>query len=286
MGASASVRELAYVEMQKPEDGSDLNTVEEARAEVARLRKLVKDHAPPETPEPVAKRMIIIIFGPPGSGKGTRSPFLSAAFGIPQLSTGDILRDAARSGSDLGKSLEEVMKSGALVEDQLVVDLVKERIQAADCEKGFILDGFPRTLEQARLIDTALYPEAVTAVVALDVQDEVLVERICGRWIHRSSGRSYHVKFNPPKSLGDQIPSKETMLDDETGESLEQRADDTLDALKARLETYHAMTVPLLQHYEAVVVKLDANENKPLDEVQADMNKMLESDRFLALSKR
>jgi adenylate kinase len=165
------------------------------------------------------------------------------------------------------------------------VDLVKERITASDCGKGFILDGFPRTLEQARLIDEALKPEAISVVVALDVRDEVLVERICGRWVHKSSGRSYHVKFNPPKSLGDQVPSAETMLDDETGEALVQRADDTEEALKSRLESYHQMTVPLLQHYHNVVVSMDANENKKLEMVAEDVNALIASEKFKILCK-
>jgi adenylate kinase len=281
MGGGASVLDAVAMEIAKPADASDLQTLEEARAEVARLRKLAKELNPP-VPN---KRVIMILFGPPGSGKGTRAPFLSKSFQIPQLSTGDLLREAVRSGSELGHKVEGVMKSGGLVEDQLVVDVVKDRITHEDCTKGFILDGFPRTLEQARLLNEVLSPETVTVVVALDVRDDVLVERICGRWVHKESGRSYHAKFNPPKSLGDVKPTPETMFDDETGQPLMQRADDTEDALKLRLAGYYEMTVPLLTFYEEIVVKLDANENKTMEQVQEDLRLTIESDRFKLLCK-
>lgn len=235
------------------------------------------------TTEQVAseQRMIVIMFGPPGSGKGTRAPYISEAYSIPQLSTGDLLRAAVRSGSELGKSVEGVMKSGGLVDDQIVVDLVKERIQSSDCKNGFILDGFPRTLEQARLLDEALKPEAVSVVIALDVRDEVLVERICGRWVHKESGRSYHVKFNPPKSLGDQTPTEDTMRDDETGDPLMQRADDTEEALRSRLAAYYSMTVPLLEHYQSIVVKMDSNENKSAELIKVDVMQLLATEPLL-----
>ena len=226
-------------------------------------------------------RMIVIMFGPPGSGKGTRAPYISEAYSIPQLSTGDLLRAAVHSESELGRSVEGVMKSGGLVDDQIVVDLVKERIQCSDCNKGFILDGFPRTLEQARLLDAALYPEVVSAVIALDVRDEVLVERICGRWVHKESGRSYHVKFNPPKSLGDLSPTEDTMRDDVTGDPLTQRADDTEEALRSRLAAYYSMTVPLLEHYQSIVVKMDSNENKAAELIKQDVMQLLETEPLL-----
>ena len=227
------------------------------------------------------RRMIVIMFGPPGSGKGTRAPYISEAYGIPQLSTGDLLRAAVRSGSELGKSVEGVMKAGGLVDDAVVVNLVKERIAGTDCENGFILDGFPRTLAQARLLDDALKPESVTVVIALEVRDEVLVERICGRWVHKESGRSYHVKFNPPKSLGDRPPSEESMLDDETGEPLMQRADDTEEALRSRLEAYYKMTVPLLEHYKSIVVKMDSNENKSAELIKLDVIELMDTEPLL-----
>merc|ERR1719373_394056 len=156
------------------------------------------------------------------------------------------------------------MASGGLVSDELVVSIIRERIKEADCELGFILDGFPRTVEQAKMLDEMLEGsnDKVSLVLALEVPDEVLTERICGRWVHKASGRSYHVKFAKPKSLGEgDAPSEATMLDDETGEPLMQRADDTEEALGKRLQSYHAQTVPILSHYAptGVVQKVDAN---------------------------
>jgi adenylate kinase len=219
----------------------------------------------------------MILFGPPGAGKGSHAPKIVATLGIPQLSTGDMLRAAVAAGTELGKQAEGVMKSGGLVSDELVVSLIKERISVADCAKGFILDGFPRTMEQTKMLDAMLAEagDKVNYVVALEVPDAVLAERICGRWVHKESGRSYHIKFAPPKSLGDQAPSVETMLDDETGQPLMQRKDDTEEALKSRLEAYHAQTVPILGHYgpAGVVHKIDAN--RPPPEVWSSIEKVL-----------
>ena len=149
------------------------------------------------------KRAVVILFGPPGAGKGTHAPRIVDALKIPQLSTGDMLRAAVAAGTPAGIQAKEVMSSGGLVSDELVVQIVEERIKEADCGGGFILDGFPRTVPQAQMLDAIMEKtqEAVTAIVQLEVPDEVLEERICGRWIHKSSGRSYHVKFKPPKSL-------------------------------------------------------------------------------------
>eukprot|EP00931_Biecheleriopsis_adriatica_P016703 TRINITY_DN1224_c0_g1_i2.p1 TRINITY_DN1224_c0_g1~~TRINITY_DN1224_c0_g1_i2.p1 ORF type:complete len:245 (+),score=61.31 TRINITY_DN1224_c0_g1_i2:85-819(+) len=215
---------------------------------------------------PGQARTVMILTGPPGSGKGTQAPKIVELLGIPQLSTGDMLRAAVAAGTDVGKQAEDVMKSGGLVSDELVVSIIKDRIKEEDCKKGFILDGFPRTTGQSKMLDEMLAAsgEKVTYTVALQVPDELLKERICGRWIHQASGRSYHAtiaKFKP-KSLKDgDVPSPETMLDDETGEALMQRKDDTEDALKARLEKYHAETVPVLTHYEpaGIVTKVDAS---------------------------
>ena len=192
----------------------------------------------PMTP-PKGKKDIMILFGPPGSGKGSQAPKIVAEMGIPQLSTGDMLRAAVAAGTEIGVQAKSVMESGGLVTDDLVVAIIKDRIEEKDCAGGFILDGFPRTVEQAKMLDEMLAStnEAVGYVVALDVPDAVLTERICGRWIHKASGRSYHVKFAPPKSLPDgEAPSEANMLDDETNEPLMQRADDTEEALKTRLE--------------------------------------------------
>merc|ERR1740120_575623 len=149
-----------------------------------------------------AEKQIIILLGPPGAGKGTHAPKIVEALKIPQLSTGDLLREAAAAGTKVGLEAEAVMKSGALVSDEIVIGMIKNRTKAADCAKGFILDGFPRTVTQAKALDKMLADnhEAVNSVIELNVPDDVLTERICGRWIHKASGRSYHVKFAPPKS--------------------------------------------------------------------------------------
>jgi adenylate kinase len=260
MGNGASV---AQNETKKPLDGSDLKNFDEAQAEVVRLRKLLAENIN----SPGLKRIIIILFGPPGSGKGTKAPFVVQALGIPQLSTGDMLRAAVAAGTELGKIADGLMKTGALVDDELVLKIVQERIMEPDCARGFILDGFPRTVNQAQLLDKTLGDEKVDLVMALDAKDEVLVERICGRWVHMASGRSYHVKFAQPKSYTKACegavvpPTTENMLDDLTGEPLVQRKDDTVEALTQRLESYYGMTVPLLEHYQHCVVKMDCNQN-------------------------
>jgi adenylate kinase len=190
-------------------------------------------------------RQIIILFGPPGSGKGTHAPRIVDQWKVPQLSTGDMLREAVAAGN---QTIKEIMAKGALVSDDIVIGLIKDRIRKMDAGWGFILDGFPRTVAQARALDKMLAEsgEHVTRVIELAVPDSVLEERICGRWIHPGSGRSYHTKFNPPKSMtGPDGP----MLDDATGEPLTQRPDDNPVALKNRLHTYHDQTVPILDHY-------------------------------------
>ena len=216
-----------------------------------------------KTTEKKPDRVIIILFGPPGAGKGTHAPTIVETLGTPQLSTGDMLRAAVAAGTDIGKQADAVMKTGGLVSDDLVVGIIKERIRQDDCAKGFLLDGFPRTLEQAKQLDAALKEngEAVSMVLALAVPDEVLEDRICGRWVHKESGRSYHVTFKPPKSLQGAEPTPENMLDDDSGEPLMQRKDDTKEALQSRLKGYHDMTTPLLEHYTAVVKTVDANQS-------------------------
>mmetsp|Transcript_22873 Transcript_22873/g.71806 ORF Transcript_22873/g.71806 Transcript_22873/m.71806 type:complete len:355 (-) Transcript_22873:530-1594(-) len=207
-------------------------------------------------------KTVMILFGPPGAGKGSHAPKIVEAFKIPQLSTGDMLRAAVAAGTEVGKQAKTVMESGGLVSDELVVSIIRERIKEEDCTSGFILDGFPRTVEQAKMLDEVLagIGEKVNHVVALEVPDAVLTERICGRWVHKESGRSYHIKYAKPKSLPDGAePTEDNMKDDETGEPLMQRKDDTEQALKSRLEGYHTQTVPILAHYAAVVHKVDAD---------------------------
>eukprot|EP01043_Picozoa_sp_COSAG02_P045876 COSAG02_NODE_4238_length_5598_cov_1.502637_3_plen_301_part_00 len=216
---------------------------------------LFKPDTGPEVEVKYAKfwpRKIMILFGPPGAGKGTHGPKIEEALGIPQLSTGDMLRAAVAAGTEVGKKAQALMKAGALVGDDIVIGIIKDRIQEPDCATGFILDGFPRTLVQAKALDALLADggECVNSVISLEVPDSVLEERICGRWIHKASGRSYHVKFAPPKSYdGSSTPSADNMRDDVTGEALMQRSDDTAEALVKRLQGYHSETVPVLEHY-------------------------------------
>jgi len=202
-------------------------------------------------------RKIVIIFGPPGAGKGTHAPKIVDEWKIPQLSTGDMLREAVANGNE---ELKNIMAKGGLVSDDIVIGLIKDRIRKMDCGWGFLLDGFPRTVPQARALDKMLAEsgEHVTRVIELNLPDAVLEERICGRWIHSGSGRSYHVKFNPPKSMSQ---PGHPMLDDLTGEKLTQRSDDNADALKNRLKAYHDQTEPILDHYASrdIVYRVDAN---------------------------
>mmetsp|Transcript_1755 Transcript_1755/g.3533 ORF Transcript_1755/g.3533 Transcript_1755/m.3533 type:complete len:283 (-) Transcript_1755:470-1318(-) len=238
------------------EDGTD-DPIYFIGRELLRLRGV-------EVPAAAPKKTIMILFGPPGAGKGSQAPKIVEKLSIPQLSTGDMLRAAVAAGTEVGKQAKDVMASGGLVSDDLVVNIIRDRITEADCAGGFILDGFPRTVEQAKMLDTMLMSAGtkVSLVLALEVPDAVLTERICGRWVHKASGRSYHVKFAKPKSLPEgATPSEENMRDDETGEALMQRADDTEAALSERLGKYHAQTVPILTHYEptGAVSKVNAN---------------------------
>jgi len=218
----------------------------------------------------------MILFGPPGAGKGTHGPKIEDMLGIPQLSTGDMLRAAVAAKSDVGLKAAAVMKAGGLVSDDIVIGIIRDRIREPDCKFGFILDGFPRTLVQAKELDNMLAEEGarVTKVVELQVPDEVLEERICGRWIHKKSGRSYHVKYAPPKSMkkdGDGKPIPDSMIDDETGEPLMQRPDDTASALVKRLNGYHGETVPILKHYSPKGVVAEVNANQGMDGVWGEV---------------
>ena len=186
--------------------------------------------------------MRIILLGPPGAGKGTQAQFIKESFGIPQISTGDMLRAAKDSGSELGNRVKAVMESGALVSDDIVIDLVKERIQEPDCANGFLFDGFPRTIPQAQAMEDAGVP--IDAIVEIAVDDEELVQRITGRRWHPASGRVYHVTYNPP-----QVDGK----DDVTGEALEQRDDDNEETVRERLKVYNDQTAPLIDFYKAKV---------------------------------
>lgn len=221
-------------------------------------------------------RNIMILFGPPGAGKGTHGPKIEDLLGIPQLSTGDMLRAAVAAKTEVGLKAAAVMKAGGLVSDDIVIGIIRDRIREPDCKFGFILDGFPRTLVQARELDKMLSEEGacVTKVVELQVPDEVLEERICGRWIHKKSGRSYHVKYAPPKSMkkdGQGNPVPESMKDDVTGEALMQRPDDTASALVKRLRGYHGETVPILEHYKPNGIVSEVNANQGMDGVWGEV---------------
>jgi len=182
--------------------------------------------------------MRLILLGPPGAGKGTQAAFIRDAHGIPQISTGDMLRAAVKAGSPLGLAAKQVMDSGALVSDDIIIGLVKDRLAQPDCSRGYLFDGFPRTIPQADAMKAA--EVALDYVIEIDVPDAAIVERMSGRRVHPASGRTYHVKFNPPKTTGH---------DDVTGEPLIQRADDREETVMNRLSIYHAQTEPLINYY-------------------------------------
>jgi adenylate kinase len=182
--------------------------------------------------------MRLILLGPPGAGKGTQATFIKDAYGIPQISTGDMLRAAVKAGTPLGLAAKKVMDSGALVSDEIIIGLVRDRLCEADCVKGYLFDGFPRTIPQAQAMRDADVP--IDYVLELDVPDAAIVERMSGRRVHVASGRTYHVRFNPPKVAG---------KDDVTGEDLIQRDDDREETVQKRLEVYHAQTEPLVAYY-------------------------------------
>jgi len=221
-------------------------------------------------------RKIMMLFGAPGAGKGTQGPKITEALGIPQLSTGDMLREAVAAGTPVGLKAKEVMARGDLVSDDIVIGIIADRIKEPDCKSGFILDGFPRTLEQTKALDDMLAKngEAVSLVMAFDVDAAVLEERICGRWMDKASGRSYHVKFAPPKSMklgpdGKPIPG--TMKDDLTGDALYQRGDDTAEALQKRLSGYYSKTVPILDHYRPQGIVKTVNGGQAIDIVTKEV---------------
>lgn len=182
--------------------------------------------------------MRILLLGLPGAGKGTQAQFLTEKYRIPQISTGDMLRGAIKAGAPLGMEAKQYMDRGALVPDEVVIGLVKQRVQEPDCANGFIFDGFPRTLPQAEALRAAGID--IDFVVEIDVPDEEILRRMSGRRVHLASGRTYHVEFNPPK-----VPGK----DDITGEPLVQRADDKEETVKKRIATYHSQTEPLVNYY-------------------------------------
>lgn len=185
--------------------------------------------------------MRVILLGPPGAGKGTQAAAITEAYDIPQISTGDMLRAAVASGSELGQKAKGIMDAGGLVSDELIIDLVKQRIQEDDCTNGFLFDGFPRTIPQAQaLVDAGI---DIDSVLEIRVPNEEIISRMSGRRVHADSGRVYHIQYNPPKVEG---------LDDVTGEPLTQRKDDHEDTVKKRLDVYAEQTSPLIEFYQAL----------------------------------
>ena len=183
--------------------------------------------------------MRIILLGAPGAGKGTQAQFMMNKYGIPQISTGDMLRAAAKAGTELGLEAKKLMDAGQLVSDELIIGLVKERIAADDCAKGFLLDGFPRTIPQADAMKNA--GVVIDYIVEFDVPDEEIVKRMAGRRVHSGSGRTYHIAYNPPKVEG---------KDDVTGDDLSIRPDDEETTVRKRLDIYHSLTAPLVAYYK------------------------------------
>jgi adenylate kinase len=188
--------------------------------------------------------MRLILLGPPGAGKGTQAGFITKRFGIPQISTGDMLRAEIKAGTPLGREAKKVMDAGHLVSDQLIVEMVKQRLEKPDCKAGYLFDGFPRTIPQAEAMEKAGVP--VDYVLEIDVPDDEIIARMSGRRVHPASGRVYHVRFNPPKVEGQ---------DDATGEPLVQRDDDKEETVRKRLEVYRKQTRPLIEHYRQRPVK-------------------------------
>ena len=182
--------------------------------------------------------MRLILLGPPGAGKGTQAGFICEAFGIPQISTGDMLRTAIKACTPMGLAVQQVMGTGALVSDEIIIGLVKDRLGQPDCAQGYLFDGFPRTIPQADAMKEA--GVAIDYVIEIDVPDAAIVERMSGRRVHLASGRTYHVKFNPPRATG---------KDDITGDPLIQRDDDHEETVAKRLAIYHAQTEPLIAYY-------------------------------------
>lgn len=181
----------------------------------------------------------IVLIGPPGAGKGTQASIISEMNQIPSISTGQILRDEVRVGSELGKSIKSIIDAGKLVPDELMLELISKRIAEKDCEKGYILDGYPRTPKQAEaLIELGIQPQIV---LYLKINDEIIIERLSGRRVHEASGRTYHIVYNPPKN---------EEKDDLTGEILVQRPDDQPENIKTRLTNYHLSTQPVINFYE------------------------------------
>ncbi len=212
--------------------------------------------------------MRVILLGAPGSGKGTQAQAITERYGIPQISTGDMLRAAVREGTELGLQAKKIMDQGLLVSDEIILGLIQERIKAPDCSKGFLLDGFPRTIAQADGLEQMGI--GIDHVVEFQVDDEEIVQRMSGRRVHLASGRSYHLRFNPPRVEG---------LDDVTGEPLIQRDDDSEGTVRKRLAVYHDQTLPLVSYYQkkAAEGRLAFTSINGIGEVETITSRLLEA---------
>jgi len=218
--------------------------------------------------------MKLILLGAPGAGKGTQANYIKEKYGIPQISTGDMLRAAVKAGTPLGVAAKKIMDAGGLVSDDIIINLVKERIKEADCAKGFLFDGFPRTLPQAEAMKQV--GVAIDYVVEVDVPDNEIIKRMSGRRVHTSSGRTYHIVFNPPKVQG---------KDDVTGEDLVQRPDDVEETVKKRLSVYHEQTKPLVEYYTSWSKSGEANAPKVVHVPGVGSVEGIRDQVFLALGK-
>jgi adenylate kinase len=214
--------------------------------------------------------MKLILLGPPGAGKGTQAKMLTEEFTIPQISTGDILRAAVKEGTDMGRKAKEYMDAGGLVPDEVVVGIVRDRLQEADCDNGFILDGFPRTVAQADALQSSLQEmdKGLDRVISLDVDAEALVERLTGRRTCKECGRGYHVKFDP---------SRETGICDACGGGLFQRDDDQEETIRKRLQVYADQTSPLISYYREAGVLMELDGMQPISQVQEKMLSFLQA---------
>ncbi|TDT70658.1 adenylate kinase [Hypnocyclicus thermotrophus] len=203
--------------------------------------------------------MNLMLFGAPGAGKGTQAKFLIEKYGIPQISTGDILREAVKNETEMGKEAKRYMDDGKLVPDNIIIGIIKDRLKEEDCKSGFILDGFPRTIPQAEALEELLKELNISLdkVISLNVPDEDIIERITGRRVSKSTGKIYHIKFNPPV--------------DEKEEDLYQRADDTEETVKKRLDAYHNQTAPLFDFYKNKGILVEIDGTKTVNEVTKDI---------------
>jgi len=193
--------------------------------------------------------MRLILLGAPGAGKGTQAQFICKQFGIPQISTGDMLRAAVKAGTELGIAAKKIMDAGGLVSDDIIIGLVKDRLTQPDCAKGYLFDGFPRTIPQAQAMKDAGVP--IDYVLEIDVPFDAIIDRMSGRRVHPASGRTYHIKFNPPKVAG---------VDDVTGEPLIQRDDDKEETVRKRLQVYNDQTRPLVEYYSSWAVQSSSSD--------------------------